>query len=268
MNLLKLRAIFGLMLLVGCSSVTNLNSTKDVETPVKTEIVISAAASLKQVMAEIKPLYREQYPHVAIIYNFAASGTLQRQIEQGAPVDIFISADRAKIKSLQQQDLLASDTISSLLQNRIVLITEQNNNLAINSFTDLTTAEIDTIALGEPLSVPAGKYAQEVLNYFQVAEQIKDKVVYGKDVRQVLNYVATGNADVGLVYLTDAEVGSNRVKIIAIAPTQAHSTIDYAIAVIRDSNNPQAAREFIQFLKTDRVRDIFTKYGFIAVNHN
>ena len=266
MNLGKLQTIFWLMLLVGCSSIANVDSNRNSKTPAKTEIVISAAASLKEVMEEIKPLYRERYPQVAITYNFAASGTLQRQIEQGAPVDIFISADRAKIKTLQQQGLLANDTISNLLQNKIVLITERNNNLAIDSFTDLTTEKIDTVALGEPNSVPAGKYAQEVLNYFQIAEQIKDKAVYGKDVRQVLNYVATGNADVGLVYLTDAEIGSNRVKIIAIAPLQAHSPIIYAIAVTRDSNNPQAARDFVRFLNAERVRDIFTNYGFIPVN--
>lgn len=268
MNLLKLKAIFGLMLLVGCSNIANLNSTEDSKTPPKTEIVISAAASLKEVMEEIKPLYQEQYPQVAITYNFAASGTLQRQIEQGAPVDVFISADRAKIKTLQQQGLLESDTISNLLQNKIVLITRRDNNLAINSFADLTQEEIEIIALGEPLSVPAGKYAQEVLNYFQIAEQIKNKAVYGKDVRQVLNYVATGNADVGLVYLTDAKIGSNRVKIIAIAPLQAHSTINYAIAVTQDSHDTQAAKEFIEFLDTIEAQQIFIKYGFIPVSNN
>lgn len=267
MNLLQLRIIFWLILLVGCSSI-DLNSNRSLETPAKTEIIISAAASLKEVMSEIKPLYREKNPQVAITYNFAASGTLQRQIEQGAPVDIFMSADRAKIKILQQQGLLESDTIGNFLQNKIVLITERNNNLAINSFADLTTEDIDIVALGEPLSVPAGKYAQEVLNYFQIAEQIEEKAVYGKDVRQVLNYVATNNADVGLVYSTDAKVRSNRVKIIAIAPPQAHSTINYAIAVTGDSNNPQAAREFVKFLNTERVRDIFTNYGFIPVNYN
>ena len=266
MNLLKLNAIFWLMLLVGCSDIVGVNSTEDLETSVKTEIVISAAASLKEVMSEIKPLYRQQYPQVAITYNFAASGTLQRQIEQGAPVDIFVSADRAKINSLEQQGLLKSNTISNLLQNKIVLITRQNNNLVIDEFSDLTEEKIDTIALGEPSSVPAGKYAREVLNYFQITEQIEDKAVYGKDVRQVLNYVATGNADAGLVYLTDAEISRNRVRIIAIAPLQAHSTINYAIAVTRDSNNPQAATEFIKFLNTNRVRDIFTKHGFIPVN--
>lgn len=101
------------------------------------------------------------------------------------------------------------------------------------------------------------------LNYFQIAEPIEDK-----DVRQVLNYVATNNVDAGLVYATDAKISSNRVKIIAIAPPQAYSTINYAIAVTDDSNNPQAAREFVKFLNTERVRDIFTNYGFIPVNYN
>lgn len=260
MKIVSPAVVFLSILIAGCQ---NIVAVKDKP---KQEIIISAAASLKEVMAEIQPLY-QQSPQVAITYNFAASGTLQRQIEQGAPVDIFISADRAKINILNKKGLLKSETVQNLLQNKMVLISSKNLN-NIKGFLDLPKEEIKIVALGEPNSVPAGKYAQEVLNYFKIAQQVKAKAVYGKDVRQVLNYVATGNATVGIVYLTDALINSNNVKIIAIAPRESHSTINYAIAVTQDSRNAQIAQEFIEFLKTSEVQKIFTQYGFIPVSNN
>ena len=173
---------------MGCSS---NNAQNKVSSPV--QLTVSAAISLQEVLAEIKPIYQQAYPQVEIIYNFGSSGSLQRQIEQGAPVDVFISAATDKMDALQKQDLLLPETRRDLLANQLVLIVSPDNN-QINNFTDLTNHNLKAIALGEPTSVPAGKYTQELLTSLNIANQVNGKAVYAKDVRQVLNYVATGNA--------------------------------------------------------------------------
>ena len=229
-------------------------------------LTVSAAASLKNVIQEIQPLYQQKYPKTEITYNFASSGSLQRQIEQGAPVDVFISAATKQMDALEQQGLLLTKTRRNLLKNQMVLVvpaSNTKNNFQVDNFDDLTTKEIKMIALGQPKSVPAGKYAQEILNYFKIADQVNHKAIYGKDIRQVLNYVATGNVDAGIVYLTDAQV-SDKVKIVAIAPAKIHSPVIYPIAVIKDSNNPEAATELIKFLTTPKVQAVFEEYGFVS----
>ncbi len=232
----------------------------------KTEITISAAASLKNVMEEVKLLYQQQLPQTNIIYNFAASGTLQRQIEQGAEIDIYISASPANMDALEKQNLLVANSRQDLLKNQMVLIVpKEQNSTEITNFTDLTKPESNIIALGQPKSVPAGKYAQEILAFFNITDQVNSKAVYGKNVRQVLNYVATGNADAGIVYRTDAQVESN-ITVIAIAPENSHSPVIYPLAIIKDSKNIDAAKTFISFLTTPQAQKIFTEYGFITVN--
>lgn len=237
------------------------------------ELIVSAAASLKHVMEEIEPLYEQQYPHIDIIYNFASSGSLQRQIEQGAPVDVFISAANKQMDALEQQGLLLTKSRRDLLQNQIVLVVPRDHlknnlqeNFHIDNFPDLTNQKVQTIALGEPESVPAGKYAQEVLNSFQITETVNSKAVYGKDVRQVLNYVATGNVDAGIVYRTDAQL-SAQVEIVAIAPKTSHSPVIYPIAVIKDSHVQEAATELIDFLNTPSAQAVFEDYGFVSVSN-
>lgn len=224
-------------------------------------LTISAAASLKDAMAEIEQLYTQQQP-VTITYNFAASGSLQQQIEQGAPVDIFISAAATQMDALQEKGLIITDTRKNILSNQVVLIAPKNSKL-VSNFNDLTSARVQKIALGEPKSVPAGKYAQEVLTFFNIFNSIKQKIVFAKDVRQVLAYVETGNVDAGIVYITDAKIGN--VKIVAIAPENSHSLIVYPVAVIKASKNIDAAKEFVNFLSSKSANDIYQKYGFKKV---
>ncbi len=260
-------SILSLLLVFGYNNLSNSQlENPSLATP-STQLTVSAAASLKSVMEEIKPIYQQEHPETEITYNFASSGSLQRQIEHGAPVDVFISAATKQMDALEKQDLLLTETRRDLLKNQMVLVTpasNKNNNLKLDNFDDLTTKEITTIALGEPGSVPAGKYAQEVLTAFKIADKVNSKAVYGKDVRQVLNYVATGNVDAGIVYRTDAQVSDN-VQIVATAPENAHSPVIYPIAVIKDSDNPEAANELIEFLSTPEAQAIFEEYGFVSV---
>ena len=266
------------LLVVGCApqsgSLRDRISNSLLENPSQaapsTQLIVSAAASLKNVMEEIEPLYQKKHPETEIIYNFASSGSLQRQIEQGAPVDVFISAAVTKMDALEKQDLLLRETRRDLLKNQIVLVapkSNKNNSLKLDSFDDLTTNKITTIALGEPNSVPAGQYAQQVSTSFKIANKVNSQAVYAKDVRQVLNYVTTGNVDAGIVYRTDAQVSDN-VQIVATAPETSHSPVIYPIAVIKDSDNLDTASELIEFLTTPEVQTVFEEYGFdLVISH-
>ena len=263
-------SILPLLLLVGCDRIHNIQLGNPSQANSSIELTVSAAASLKNVMEEIALLYQQEYPDNNIIYNFASSGSLQRQIEQGAPVDVFISAAVTKMDALEKQDLLLRETRRDLLKNQIVLVapkSNKNNSLKLDSFDDLTTNKITTIALGEPNSVPAGQYAQQVLNSFKIANKVNSQAVYAKDVRQVLNYVTTGNVDAGIVYRTDAQVSDN-VQIVATAPETSHSPVIYPIAVIKDSDNLDTASELIEFLTTPEVQTVFEEYGFdLVISH-
>lgn len=227
-------------------------------------MTISAAASLKEAMGDIKQLYTQEKPNVTITYNFGASGALQQQIEQGAPVDIFFSAASKQMDALQEQGLLIASTRKNLLTNQLVLITPKSAT-PISDFKNLTDASVKKVALAEPKSVPAGKYAQEVLTSLGIFDKVKPKTVFAKDVRQVLNYVETGNVDAGIVYETDAKV-SKKVKVVATAAANLHSPIIYPVAVLKRSQNGAIANEFIQFLDRDQAKTVFEKYGFIKAH--
>lgn len=225
-----------------------------------TSLTVSAAISLTNAMQEIKTLYQRSKPNVNITYNFGSSGALQQQIEQGAPVDVFFSAAAKQMNALQQKNLLVPGTQRTLLTNRLVLITPRNAP-ALTSFKNLTSSQVKRIAIGEPRSVPAGQYAQELLTNLKIFDALKSKIVYGNNVRQVLTYVETGNADAGIVYTTDAKQ-SNSIRVGATAPGNLHSPIIYPIAVLKDSKNVTAAKDFVQFIFGSQARAVFQKYGF------
>ena len=229
----------------------------------QTPLTVSAAISLTNAMQEIKTLYQRSNPNVNVTYNFGASGALQQHFQQGAPVDVFFSAATKQMYALQQKNLLDPGTRINLLTNRLVLITPKNAK-ALTSFQDLT-GEVSQIAIGEPKSVPAGHYAQELLMNLKIFDSIKSKLVYGNNVRQVLTYVETGNVDAGIVYITDAKE-SKSIRVATTAQENLHSPIVYPVAVLRDSKNITAAREFVQFLSSTQARTVFEKYGFGVAN--
>jgi len=228
---------------------------------VKQAITVSAAVSLKDALEEIAQLYRTGKPDVAVHFNLGGSGTLQRQIEQGAPVDVFISASPAEMDSLEAKGLLSPGTRTNLVANRVVLIVPvSTTNIA--SFQDLALPHVKLIAIGEPQTVPAGKYAQQVLTHLGLYDRLKPRFVLAKDVRQVLTYVSTGNADAGIVYATDARL-SSKVKVVATAPPGSHSPVIYPMAIVKDSRNPSNAKEFETFLQKPAAQSVFQKYGFL-----
>jgi molybdate transport system substrate-binding protein len=224
-------------------------------------LLVAAAASLQKPLQEIAPLYNQANPSQTINYNFAASGALQQQIEQGAPVDIFISAASKPMQALQDKGLLASGTTNDLLTNQLVLITSKPASVALTDFQQLVQPEVQRIAIGEPRSVPAGQYATEVLQHLGILDQVQSKFVLGNNVKSVLTAVETGDVDAGIVYITDAK-GSDKVTVAATADEKLHSPIRYSIAALKSSKLPDESKRYVEFLQGNTVKAIFEKYGF------
>ncbi|MGA2891115.1 MAG: molybdate ABC transporter substrate-binding protein [Terracidiphilus sp.] len=223
------------------------------------ELTISAAASLKDATVEAETAYRQSGAIIAFANNFGSSGTLAAQIDQGAPVDIFISAAAKPMDDLAANGLIVTGTRRNLLRNTLVLIAPLDSKL--RDFQGLANKSIRLIALGDPASVPAGQYGRQTLSSFHLWEQLSAKFVLGKDVRQVLTYVETGDADAGLVYATDAQA-SKKVRVVAAAPESTHDPIVYPAAVVKGSRSEEASRRFVEFLSSPMAQAIFIKYGF------
>lgn len=262
-SLLAMFLITIMMAMVGCSQKAKPAPTPPTPPAAKAvTLTVSAAASLTKAMGEIKTLYTKEKPNVTINYNFGASGALQQQIEQGATADLFFSAATKQMKALQTKGLILDDTKVDLLGNTVVLVVNNDSTLAISDFKDLTNDKIKKVALGEPKTVPVGQYAEEIFTSLNILDKIKAKVVYGKDVKEVLSWVETGDVDAGVVYGTDAKT-SKKVKVISVADKSLYKTpVVYPAAVIKASKNVEDSKDFLKFLSSDKAKEVFTSYGF------
>lgn len=251
--------IASLLSLTACSKPAE--PTKAVE-PI--ELNISAAASLKDVLLELQPEY-EKNNNVKLVLNFGASGTLQKQIEEGAPSDVFISAGKKQMDALEEKGLIVKESRKNLLGNSLVLIVAEEAKDKILKIEDITKDEIDKISIGTPESVPAGSYAKESLEKLQMWKNIEPKLVLAKDVRQVLTYVETGEVDAGIVYSSDAAL-LKKGAIVGAFPADSHKPIVYPAALIDESKYKGEAQNFLDFLSSDRASEIFEKYGFQIIS--
>ena len=245
----KLKVISALLccslLLVGCGKGSNGNNSvkNDSKEKAPVELNISAAASLKEVMADLETEYKKHKENVTLVVNYGSSGSLQQQIEQGAPCDLFISAGQKQMNALKDKGLLLDGTTKDLVENSLVLVAAKG--VEITSFDDLKSDKITHIAIGEPESVPAGKYADEVLTNTDIKDSISNKLVFA--------------------YLSDA-LSSDSVTIVEkINEVNEHSPITYPVSVIKASTKADDAKEFEDFLFTDEVQKIFEKYGYKSV---
>jgi len=225
---------------------------------------VSAAASLTNVLKDINNLYTQSNSNVTITPNFASSGTLQQQIEQGAPADVFISAASTQMDNLQKENLILPETRGNLLTNMLVLIVPSDSTLNLASFSDLTSDSVRKIAIGDPKSVPCGTYAVQAFTELGITAALQPKEVLGSDVTQVLNYVQTGNVDAGIVYSTDA-LTSNKVKVVGNAPADINAKVVYPVAVVKASKSPDAAKNYVNFLFGSQAKAVFEKYGFTVL---
>jgi molybdate transport system substrate-binding protein len=227
----------------------------------RTTLLISAAASLQDVLEELDPAFERANPSVRVDYNFGSSGMLQQQIQQGAPADIFISAAAQQMDMLERADLILSDSRRDLVTNRLVLVVPSNASLGLAGFQQLTDDRVRRIAVGEFRSVPAGQYAEELFRNLGILASLRSKFVFANNVRGVLAAVESGNVDAGVVYATDAKL-SRQVKTVATAPADLHSPIAYSVAVLQSSNNAVAARIYERFLFDGQARAALIHFGF------
>lgn len=238
------------------------SSVAATEVAEETEILVAAAASLKNAYEEeLIPMFEEQYPGVTVKGTYDSSGKLQTQIEEGLEADVFMSAAKKQMKALDEEGMIDSDSIVDLLENKIVLIVPTGSDKGIQSFEDIVKA--DSIALGDPASVPAGQYSEEALTNLGLWDQIQDKTSFGTNVTEVLNQVAAGSADAGIVYATDAASMADQVEVVAEAPEGSLKTrVIYPVAVVKDSANTEVAANFVEFLTSDEAMKVFEAYGF------
>ncbi|GAA0136678.1 molybdate ABC transporter substrate-binding protein [Paenibacillus sp. YSY-4.3] len=225
------------------------------------ELTISAAASLTDAMKEIQGSYEAQHPAVKLTFNFGGSGALQTQIEQGAPVDLFLSAAAKNMNLLLDQGIIDAEQHMSLLTNKLVVITPDDKSEKVQGLEDLNDTRIKMIAVGIPESVPAGSYAKEALTSAGLWDNLQPKVVQAKDVRQVLQYVETGNADAGFVYQSDA-LTSTKAKVAFPVDPATYTPVEYPIGVIKSTKHSKEAAELYNYLQSKEALDVFVKYGF------
>ncbi|SET24950.1 molybdate transport system substrate-binding protein [Oceanobacillus limi] len=232
------------------------------DTSNESKLLISAATSLTDALNEIIPLFEEE-TRSTVDLNIGGSGTLARQIQQGAPADVFLSADTLSMNRLKDQGLIDSDTEMMFAANQLVLIGHRDTDLSINSLDDLTKTEVGQIAIGNPDSVPAGLYAKDSLEHINIWDNpsLKKKFVYARSVRQVLSYVATGNTDIGFVYKTDLQKEDRVIPLLKINE-HFHKPIVYPAAMLEDSSQPDLAEQFLSFIKQEHIQQIFKKHGF------
>ncbi len=260
--------------LAGCSSSQKTEKKTDAQAETEqTELIVFAAASMTETMTEIADMYKSVDPNVNIVYNFDSSGTLKTQIQEGADCDIFISAAQKQMNQLDitqdeeknpdKLDFVDPDTRFDLLSNSVVLITPQGNPEGISSFDDVAGDKVKLIALGNS-DVPVGQYSEEIFTYMGIWDQLnsEQKITFGTNVKEVLTQVEESAADCGVVYSTDA-AASDKVEVVATAPEGSHKPITYPAAVLKTSKNPDAAKAFLDYLKTDDCTKVFEDAGFV-----
>ena len=225
------------------------------------ELFVCAAASLTDALTEIAANYKAVAPNVTLTFSFASSGALQTQIEEGAPADLFVSAAQKQMDALAEKDLIATQSRRDLLVNKVVLIVPADGGDTSLTFADAATDKVRIIGLGEFASVPVGQYCEEVFTFLGILDAVTAKATYGSDVRAVLTWVESGEADCGVVYATDAATTS-KVVVSAEAPTGSHKPIVYPGAVIKASRHAAEAQAFLEYLAGSDAGSVFEQYGF------
>jgi molybdate transport system substrate-binding protein len=224
------------------------------------DLIVSAAASLTNAFRDVARQFETAQPDIKVVLNFASSDVLLSQIAKGAPVDLFVTADTESMDRAEKQGLLAPRTRRTMLRNTLVLIAPASSAIALKGLESLTDAAVRRIAIGNPASVPAGRYAREALEQAGLWSALEPKYILAQNVRQALDYVARGEVDAGLVYATDAAIMAGKVRVASQAPTS--KPIAYPVAIVKDARNRAAAESFFQFLGSDAARSAFARYGF------
>lgn len=224
------------------------------------DLTVSAAASLTNAFKELGPVFEAQNPGTAVVFNFAASDTLLAQIAKGAPADVFASADQEAMDRADAQKLMTAGSRRNFAGNSLVLIVPADSALDLKGPADLQRPDVNRIAVGNPASVPVGRYTKRSLEAAKLWSVVESKAVLAQNVRQALDYVARGEVEAGFVYATDAAIMKGKVKVVATVPTE--TSITYPIASVAGSPNPVAARKFLDFVLTPEAQVVLSRHGF------
>jgi molybdate transport system substrate-binding protein len=227
------------------------------------EVVVSAAASLRDVLTEAQQGFEQEHKDVRLRLNFGSTGALQQQIEQGAPVDLFVAAAQAPMEALVSKGLVEAGAVRPLASNKVVLVRSKAAEAIVTRWEDLGSGQVQRVAIGNPLHVPAGQYGRAVLEKLNQWGAVEQRLVLGEDVRQVLNYVESGEVQAGLVYSSDAAV-SQKVVVVAEAPAGSHPPVIYPMAVLKESKFKAQAQAFADYLLSAPGQGLLNKYGFEA----
>ena len=225
------------------------------------QLMVSAAASLTNAFKELAPLFEAKHPGSKVLLNFAASDALVQQVAKGAPVDVLACADQESMDKAETQKLLTAGSRQNFAANSLVLIVPTDSDLTIRSVADLAQASVTRIAMGNPASVPAGRYTQQALEQGKLWSAVQPKAIYALSVRQSLDYVARGEVDAGFVYNTDAAIQKNKVRVVSTVPSTV--AITYPAAVIASSKNAALAQQFIDFTLSSAGQAVLGQYGFM-----
>lgn len=247
--------LFVISLLTSCTASENREDTT---------LRIAAAISLQDALSEIEKAFAKTNA-LDIEYQFGSSGTLARQIEKGMDVDVFLSSNERWMDDLEEKEFIQPESRTTIVKNELVLVTNQNEPVTYERFSDIDIADLGRVAVGNPATVPAGEYTEEALVSLESWDEWESNFIFAKDVRQVLSYVESGNVDHGFVYRSDAEA-NNELTVVATVPSGYHTAIVYPGAIVRDSANKKAAEEFLEFLHTETAQEIFETFGFGGVN--
>jgi molybdate transport system substrate-binding protein len=224
------------------------------------EVTVSAAASLTNAFKEIGAAFEKEHTGDKVLFNFAASDPLVQQIAKGAPVDVFASADQDAMDKADSLRLLAPGSRKNFASNSLVLIAPLGGKAQVRSVADVAQAAVARVAIGNPASVPVGRYTKAALEHAKVWAAVEPKLILGASVRQCLDYVARGEVDAGFVYATDAAIVKDKVMVVATVPTA--TPVTYPIAVI--AAGPQAAlgRKFADYVQSPAGQAVLVKHGF------
>jgi molybdate transport system substrate-binding protein len=273
-ELIVLLVILGVFLAIGCADNGN-EATNETGTPVAAEtpasdqepdaITVSAAASLTEAFTDMESKFETENPDIDVNFNFGSSGNLRKQIEGGAPADVFASADQKNMNTLANETLIDNSSRENFVKNSLVLIVPANSTLNITGVKDLTNPEVKKIGIGNPDTVPVGNYTRTAMTEAGLWSQIENKAVLTEDVKQALTYVERGEVDAGFVYLSDAMTAEpGTIKIVTNVSVS--TPVNYPIAIVSASENKEDAQKFIDFVTGEEGQETLEKYGFTGTS--
>jgi molybdate transport system substrate-binding protein len=271
-ELIVLLIILGVFLAIGCADNGN-EATNETGTPVAAgtpasdqapdAITVSAAASLTEAFTDMESKFETENPDIDVNFNFGSSGNLRKQIEGGAPADVFASADQKNMDTLANETFIDNSSRENFAKNSLVLIVPANSTFNITGVKDLTNPEVEKIGIGNPDTVPVGNYTRTAMTEAGLWSQIENKGVLAEDVKQVLTYVERGEVDAGFVYMSDAMTAQpGTIKIVTNVSVS--TPVNYPIAIVSASENKEDAQKFVDFVTGEEGQKTLEKYGFTA----